>query len=85
VPTIPRAAGLRCVIFTDDHRPAHVHAIGADGEAKIELGAPGRAPALVWVRGAMRNADVRFAFAEVARHQDAMREAWRRIHGEDAR
>ena len=71
------------MIFTDDRQPAHVHAIGHNGEAKIELGSPTRAPTLVWVRGAMRNTDVRFALTEVAREQAAMREAWRRIHGEE--
>ena len=34
--TIYRAHGLRIVIFTDDHEPAHVHVFG-DGEAKINL------------------------------------------------
>ncbi len=71
------------MIFTDDHHPAHVHAIGPDGEAKIELGDAACAPALVWVRGGMRNADVRRALAEVTREQATMRAAWRRIHGDD--
>jgi hypothetical protein len=38
MPTIHRAHGLRFVIFTDDHEPSHVHAIGAGGEAKVDLG-----------------------------------------------
>jgi hypothetical protein len=84
MPTIHRAAGLRFVIFTDDHQPAHVHAIGPDGEAKIELGDETRAPALVWIRGPMRNADVRRALTEVTRRQPALRAAWRRIHEADA-
>lgn len=73
------------MIFTDDHQPAHVHAIGPDGEAKIELGGPARAPTLVRVRGALSNPDVRFALAEVIRNQAAMLQAWRTLHGEIAR
>ena len=37
--TIHRAHGLRIVIFTDDHEPAHVHVFG-DGHAKINLTGP---------------------------------------------
>jgi len=71
------------VIFTDDHQPAHIHAIGPDGEAKIEIGSATRAPALVWVRGAMKASDVRHALAEAVREQAAFRAAWRRIHEAD--
>jgi hypothetical protein len=72
---------LRFVIYTDDHAPAHVHAIGPDGEAKKALGAAGAPPALVWIAGRLRNAEVRFALAEAAREQPRMLAAWRRIHG----
>jgi hypothetical protein len=64
---------LRFVVFTDDHTPAHVHAIGAGGEAKIELRGDG--PRLVWVKGLSR-ADTRFAMAEVARQLSNLRAAW---------
>ena len=33
--TVLRAEGLRVVIFTNNHEPAHVHVFGS-GEAKIE-------------------------------------------------
>jgi histidinol phosphatase-like PHP family hydrolase len=36
MPTIHREHGLRFAIYTDDHEPAHVHAIG-EGEAKIAI------------------------------------------------
>ena len=35
--TIYRAHGMRFVIFSNDHEPAHVHAIVGSGEAKINL------------------------------------------------
>jgi len=43
---IYRAHGLRVIIFTDDHEPAHVHVFG-DGQAKINLIGPDGSPALV--------------------------------------
>lgn len=35
--TIYRAHEMRFVIFSNDHEPAHVHAIVGSGEAKINL------------------------------------------------
>lgn len=35
-----RFDGLRVVIYSNDHRPAHVHIIGANGEAVFELNCP---------------------------------------------
>jgi hypothetical protein len=81
MPTVHRAHGLRFVIYTDDHRPAHVHAVGVGGEAKIDLDAAGSAPRLVWARG-LSTADIRRAMAEVTRERPRLRAAWSAIHGE---
>jgi hypothetical protein len=40
MPTVLRQGRFRIVIYTDDHRPAHVHAIGPDGEAVFNLNCP---------------------------------------------
>ena len=45
--TIHRAYGLRIIVFTDDHEPAHVHVFG-DGQAKVNLIGTDGAPVLVW-------------------------------------
>jgi hypothetical protein len=80
MPTIHRAHGLRFVIFTDDHEPVHVHAIGAGGEAKIDLaGASGEAR-LVWAAG-LSNALVRRALTEATRERNRFIGAWASIHG----
>ncbi len=34
--TLMRAVGMRFVIYTDDHEPAHLHVYG-DGEARIDI------------------------------------------------
>jgi hypothetical protein len=40
MPTVLRFAGWRVTIYPNDHRPAHVHAIGKDCEAVFELNCP---------------------------------------------
>ena len=77
--TVHREHGLRVVIFTDDHVPAHVHVFG-DGEAKIDLQGPNGAPALLWAVG-MTRAEVRQAMQVVADQRDALLAAWRLLHG----
>ncbi len=74
--TIYRAHGLRIVIFTDDHEPAHVHVFG-DGHARINL--IGR-PELVWAEGMKRN-EVRRAMDVVIEQQGVFLARWREIHG----
>jgi hypothetical protein len=44
--TVHREAGLRFIIFADDHEPAHVHVIG-DGHAKINLAGADARPTLI--------------------------------------
>ena len=77
--TIFQAHGLRIVIFSDDHEPAHVHVFG-DGHAKINLlGANGQ-PALIWAEGMKRN-EVRRAMAVVTEQQAVFLARLRKIHG----
>jgi hypothetical protein len=77
--TAHREAGLRFVIYTDDHEPAHVHAIG-DGEAKINLAGAGGAPELVRAAG-MKSGDLRRAMRIVAERRDELMGRWRELHG----
>ena len=46
MPTVLRFDGLRVVIYPADHRPAHVHVIGAAGEAVFILHCPDGPPEL---------------------------------------
>lgn len=77
--TVHRAQGLRIVIFTNDHQPAHVHVFG-DGQAKIDLLGSDGLPALVWAEG-MTRSEVRRAMAVVTAEQQRLLERWREIHG----
>ena len=40
LPTVLRFGGVRVVIYPNDHRPAHVHAIGRGCEAVFNLNCP---------------------------------------------
>lgn len=46
MPTVHRFDGLRVVIYPNDHRPAHVHVKGTDGEAVFILNCPSGPPEL---------------------------------------
>ena len=77
--TVHRAQGLRLVIFTNDHLPAHVHVFG-DGQAKIDLLGPDGLPDLVWAER-MSRSEVRRAMAVVTAEQQRLLERWRELHG----
>ena len=78
--TVFRADGIRIVIYSMDHEPAHVHVYGA-GHAKIDLLGVDGEPALVWAEG-MKHGEVRRAMEIVrARHAHFLTR-WREIHGQ---
>jgi hypothetical protein len=77
--TVLRARGLRVIIFSDDHQPAHVHVFG-DGQAKINLLGAGGTPDLVWAEG-MNRGEVRRAMQVVAEQQAFLLARWEDIHG----
>lgn len=77
--TVHREAGLRFIIFTDDHEPAHVHAIG-DGNAKINLKGASGVPELVSNSG-LKAGDLRKAMRIVGEQQATMLERWNEYHG----
>ncbi len=76
--TIHRAHGLRFIIFTDDHQPAHVHVFG-DGQAKINLLGLDGWPELVWANG-MKRSELRRAMAVVREHREVSLLRWNEIH-----
>ena len=77
---VHRAHGFRFVITTLDHEPAHVHIVGGEGQAKINLLGPGGWPELVWSVGVKRS-DLRRLFAEVVERREAFLKDWEQIHG----
>jgi len=81
MPVVYRIGGLRVVIWPNDHRPAHVHVKGAEGEAVFNLNCPGGPPELRESYG--------FKVPDVNRIEEALVELvptlcaeWRTIHGD---
>ncbi|MGH9380424.1 MAG: DUF4160 domain-containing protein [Thermoanaerobaculia bacterium] len=81
MPTVLRMGDLRVVIYPNDHRPAHVHVIGSDGEAVFNLHCPEGPPEL---RESFRLSRPRLnrIAATLATHQTTLCAAWERIHGD---
>lgn len=82
MPTVMRIDGLRVVVRTNDHRPAHVHVIGDGCEAVFNLHCPDGPPEL--------RENYRFPRKTLNRIVDALSselaaacEGWSEIHGED--
>ncbi|KRA55716.1 DUF4160 domain-containing protein [Devosia sp. Root635] len=73
--TLLRAAGMRFVIYTDDHEPAHLHVYG-DGEARINIAQL----AVISNRG-MSKRDLTRALNIVLEYQEMFLNKWHDIHG----
>lgn len=73
--TVFRAAGMRFVIYTDDHEPAHVHVYG-DGEARISVDA-----VAVLSNRRMSKRDLAVALSIVQQQRAIFLEKWNEIHG----
>ena len=81
MPTVLRIGGLRVVVWPNDHRPAHIHVIGAEGEAVFNLQCPSGPPALRESFG-FRLADLNRIEAALAAAITVLCAEWRRIHGD---
>lgn len=81
MPTVHRFDGLRVVIYSNDHRPAHVHVMGGGCEAVFVLNAPLGPPQLRENYGfaARQLAAIERELASQLRRLDS---EWGAIHGE---
>jgi len=82
MPTVLRLNGLRVVIYPDDHRPAHVHVIGAGGEAVFLLNCPDGPPELREAYG-FSSKEVRQIQNDLVPHISELCQRWSEIHGAD--
>ena len=80
MPTVLRLDGLRVVIYPNDHRPAHVHVIGAGGEAVFMLNCPDGPPELREVYEFSRN-KVGQISDELAVRLESLCRQWSEMHG----
>lgn len=81
MPTVLRLDGLRVVIYSADHRPAHVHVIGAEGEAVFVLNCPDGPPHLRESYGFSRHDELRI-LKGLAAHLSVLCPKWSEIHGD---
>lgn len=77
--TVHREAGLRFIIYSDDHEPAHVHVVG-DGNAKVDLGGANGMPEMIYA-GGFKQGDVGRIMDIVRKHRTMFLERWNDIHG----
>jgi hypothetical protein len=80
MPTVLRRGRLRIVIYLADHRPAHVHAIGPDGEAVFNLNCPAGPSELRENYGLNRRA-LGMVERLINTHINELCRAWEEIHG----
>ena len=80
MPTVLTIFGLRVVIYTNDHRPAHVHVMGNGREAVFNLQRPGGPPDLRENYGFSKKEIVKIADA-LFDDLTQLCDEWRKIHG----
>jgi len=77
--TLFRVGSYRIVVYPNDHRPAHVHAVG-EGHARFELGTNPDEVRLTEQDGVSMRDLRRIAREIMARHAECLA-GWRRHHG----
>lgn len=80
MPTVLMIFGWRVVIYPNDHRPVHVHVIGAGCEAVFNLHCPGGPSELRENYGFSRT-DITKIVAGLFENLTLLCNEWRRIHG----
>jgi len=77
MPTIIRQDGFDVMIFTNDHRPAHVHVFKARAEVVLML-----APVSIRENYRMSKKNVRKAIDIISSNLELLLQSWREIHGD---
>ena len=81
MPTVLMVRNIRVAIYSNDHPPPHVHAIGRDGAlAKFNLNCP-NGPVRLIEQSGFRKVDIAEIGAAVAADLPAICAKWRDIHG----
>ena len=80
MPTVLRFGGLRVVIYSNDHRPAHVHVIGNNHEAVFKLGCS-TGPVVLRENYGFSKRDLARIQVVLFQNLTALCMAWENIHG----
>lgn len=81
MPTVARIDGFKVLIYPNDHRPAHVHVIGAGKEAVFDLKCP-RGPVELREDYGFSRGHMRRIREHLNLHVTRLCTTWRSIHGE---
>ncbi len=79
MPTVMRIEGVRVVVYPNDHRPPHVHVLGAGKQAVFLLNAPMGPPTLRGSFGFTTGELNRIA-SIIADNMATLFAAWERFH-----
>lgn len=82
MPTVLQEGGFDFVIYTNDHRPSHVHVFKGNSELVVNIGDENTKPVIRESRGA-KKADFAKLLRIVADYQNFLLEKWRNIHGQE--
>lgn len=80
MPTVLRFEGLRVVIYLNDHRPAHVHVTGTEGEAVFILNCPDGPPELLESYGRFNSRKLGRIQNDLSAHPFDLCQKWSEIH-----
>jgi hypothetical protein len=80
MPTFLRAHGYYVTIYTHDHRPAHVHAIGPSGRCVFNLNCP-TGPLELREASGITAVQIRRLARVIEAELQALCAKWREIHG----
>ncbi|MBW4093429.1 MAG: DUF4160 domain-containing protein [Proteobacteria bacterium] len=76
MPTVLRIAGLRVVIYPNDHPPAHVHVLGPGWVVVVDLTGPGVREVI-----GCDEREARLVLRQIADRRAELMDARRRFHG----
>lgn len=80
MPTVKRVGSYRVVVYPVDHRPEHVHVIGTDGEAVLNLNCP-NGPLVERETYGLSAHEVGWIKRQLTPHIRDLCAAWKSIHG----
>lgn len=80
MPTVMTIAGVRVVIYLNDHRPAHVHLLGHSNKAVIDLFCP-NGPLAIRENYGFSGSELRRFMKVLSRSVATLCTEWRAIHG----
>ncbi|MFM0069240.1 DUF4160 domain-containing protein [Paraburkholderia aspalathi] len=80
MPTFFRALGYSVLIYTHDHRPAHVYAVGPNGRCVFDLNCPD-GPLELREASGIATAQIRRLARAIEPEIQALCAQWRKFHG----